>query len=471
VLTLTVSTGCGPVTDQSTIYFNSSSLPSLGPILGTNPSCYNGSTVFTVTNPIGGVTYTWSLNNTNFSITGGAGTDHVTINFNNFVGSAILSVYANDGCVNSPTSTLTITSYGVPATPGTLSGQAYVCVGTYYNYSVNTVSGATSYSWYSNPAGLMFPQTTTVPSANLSCTGIPPGGALVCVTANNACGSSTPRCKGIASALPGTPQNFTGLLYCLCNTTQTYSVNTIAGATYIWDVINANGSVSAGGTSSSPSFSFTFGSNFVSCQITVQAVNSCGAGGIRTSLALHGAPDKPAAISGPTSPCKCSTATYSTSSTCASITSYHWSGSSGMVINSGQGTSTVNVTWPCTGSTGQLVVYATNACGNSANRTLSVTMPCRAANPDEEESVIENYIELLPNPTSNNITLKFNLTNDANVLVNIYDISGRLIIERTEMAQEGENRLLFDLRKLAKGIYYLDAIIGDEKFRNKIVVQ
>jgi hypothetical protein len=142
-----------------------------------------------------------------------------------------------------------------------------------------------------------------------------------------------------------------------------------------------------------------------------------------------------------------------------------------MVINSGQGTSSVSVTWPCTGNTGQINVYATNACGSSGNRTLSVAMPCRTAQSNHDESLSENYIEVLPNPTSGNITLKFNSIDKTNVLVNIYDISGRLIIQQTDMALQGENRFLFDLKGLARGVYYLDAIIGDEKFRNKIIVQ
>ena len=77
-------------------------------------------------------------------------------------------------------------------------------------------------------------------------------------------------------------------------------------------------------------------------------------------------------ISGTTSVCGGSTQTY----TCtATGSSYTWAVPSGWVINSGQGSTSINVTAATGVSSGNISVYATNSCGNSGTVNYAVSAP------------------------------------------------------------------------------------------------
>jgi len=80
-------------------------------------------------------------------------------------------------------------------------------------------------------------------------------------------------------------------------------------------------------------------------------------------------PAVPATIIGPTSPCIGSTQAYSTTFV-EGATSYQWTIPSGWSINSGQGTSSINVT--VGSSSGNVCVRACNSCGCSSFRCKSI---------------------------------------------------------------------------------------------------
>lgn len=100
---------------------------------------------------------------------------------------------------------------------------------------------------------------------------------------------------------------------------------------------------------------FTAGNGFVSI-----TYNSSGS-----------APAQPGTISGPSQACAGSTVTY-TISTVPGATSYSWTVPSGATINSGNGSTSINVTLGTT--SGNVSVVANNSCGSSTAQTLSVTI-------------------------------------------------------------------------------------------------
>jgi hypothetical protein len=80
----------------------------------------------------------------------------------------------------------------------------------------------------------------------------------------------------------------------------------------------------------------------------------------------------PGAISGNTNICELASGTYSISAV-PLATSYTWTVPAGLMINSGQGTTSISVT--ATGTTGgNITVSATNACGTSDSTVLAVTI-------------------------------------------------------------------------------------------------
>ena len=76
-------------------------------------------------------------------------------------------------------------------------------------------------------------------------------------------------------------------------------------------------------------------------------------------------------ITGPVNVCAGSTANYSISSV-SGATSYAWSVPTGAVINSGQGTTSINVTFGST--SGTISVTPSNSCGSSVPANLTVTV-------------------------------------------------------------------------------------------------
>ncbi|MEO5644507.1 MAG: glycine-rich protein [Bacteroidia bacterium] len=86
---------------------------------------------------------------------------------------------------------------------------------------------------------------------------------------------------------------------------------------------------------------------------------------------VQGVPASPTSITGATIFCEGSTTNFSTG-TVAGATSYTWSVPVGSTINSGQGTTAINVTLGT--SSGAISVTADNTCGSSAATTFSITV-------------------------------------------------------------------------------------------------
>jgi hypothetical protein len=96
-----------------------------------------------------------------------------------------------------------------------------------------------------------------------------------------------------------------------------------------------------------------------------------GSGQVMITPGGNGAPPAPGAITGSTNFCEASSASFSISPV-AGATSYTWSVPAGAVINSGQGTTSINVTFGS--SSGTISVTADNVCASSAATTLAVTI-------------------------------------------------------------------------------------------------
>ena len=86
---------------------------------------------------------------------------------------------------------------------------------------------------------------------------------------------------------------------------------------------------------------------------------------------IPGTPPSPSSITGSTAFCAGTTTTFSIS-TVIGATSYTWSVPAGSTINSGQGTTSINVTLGST--SGNISVTANNSCGSSAPTNLAITI-------------------------------------------------------------------------------------------------
>ncbi|MFM7016176.1 MAG: M4 family metallopeptidase [Bacteroidota bacterium] len=266
--TVTDANGCFLI---NTVTLTNSGIPTIGTI-GTLTGTKNGvcpGTIKTYSIPLitNATYYNWTVP-TNATIISGVGTNTIKVQFNSSFTYGTLLVYGSNSCVS--TSTIAATIRSTPATPGTITGPLSNLCSTTANYSINSVLGATSYTWLV-PSGavILSGQGTKAiqvawPSATIS-------NQSLCVTANNACGSSLAKCITV-STLPLKPTKITGpTSVCANQTNLTYSVTAEPGVTYTWGVPTGGSILSGQGTSS---VIVKWGT--ASGSIRVTAINTCG---------------------------------------------------------------------------------------------------------------------------------------------------------------------------------------------------
>ncbi len=267
--------------------------------------------------------------------------------------------------------------------PVTVSGTTGVCrpvngVG----FSVPAQAGV-SYSW-TVPTNVVIAsgQGTNAISANWPSNG---QAGNVCVTASNACNSSQ-ACMNVKlrTAVPSTPSSLKGFSSACRNESLTYSCARVGTADfYTWTPpLNAkiNGS-SSPFTTVDTFVVVTFNANYTGDTLRVQAGN-CKGLSAQKKLKISRrttAPSTPSVISGPAKGVCGGVFNYNVKINNAAVT-YTWRTTvAGALINNQASPVTttdtmVSVTWPVSATGGSLFVKANNACGSSAERSLTIAM-------------------------------------------------------------------------------------------------
>ncbi|MFP4459288.1 MAG: hypothetical protein ACLFSQ_06855 [Candidatus Zixiibacteriota bacterium] len=254
-----------------------------------------------------------------------------------------------------------------PSTPESIDGPSLVCSGEPgTSFSVPPVSGATYYRW-------------TLPSGShiLSGSGTNAIHAIlgsvdgdVSVVAWNECGTSSASTKPITINRPTSPGSITGpSLVCRNQTGVSYNIASVPDATdYSWTVPSGASIVSG---SSTPTITVNFGTS--PGEICVRTENSCGISDPEClAVDMTWTPSTPGAITGITDVCEGATGiTYSIASV-DEATDYTWTLPSGATIASGDGTASIDVDFGT--ASGDICVNASNSCGTSSDRCISVTV-------------------------------------------------------------------------------------------------
>jgi large repetitive protein len=351
-ITVTASNVCGnsPVRSLSV---NGTALPAQpGAITGATSFCANGSANFSISPVSGAASYTWTLPS------GWVGASTGT-SLNPTVGTAggTVSVISNNSCGSSAPRTLIVTVNSVPTQPGTISGTTNVCVGDNQVYSVAPVSGATVFNW-TLPSGWTGTSTTNSITAT-------PGAVSgnISVTAGNICGSSAARTLAVTTnSLPSQPSAITGTASVCSGVSTTYSVTSVSGVTYTWTLPSG-----WSGASTTNTINTIPGSS--GGTLSVVANNLCGASTVRTfSVGAGTVPTQPGSISGNSTVCEGANQVYTVAAV-SGATTYNWVFPSGWTGNST--TNSISVT--AGSANGTLSVTASNTCGNSPARTLSIS--------------------------------------------------------------------------------------------------
>ncbi len=271
---------------------------------------------------------------------------------NPYSGSSTSFIYSysdGNGCSNSASAN--VTSYplpGVSIVPSDVS-----CFGGNDGSATASASGGTpgySYSWNTNPI-----QTTSTAS------GLSGGNYIVTVTDANGC--STLQSQVIAE--PANISSIASVTNTTCGVPNGAIDLSVSGGTgtysYSW---------SPGGSSSQDLTGITGGIY----SVLITDVNGCTNSNSFTVGSSGTAPASPTPVTGNAYVCKGSSGIMYSAAAVSGATSYTWTTPTGASISTGQGTTILTVNFSATQTSGNLCVYASNGCGNSAPvcKTLTV---------------------------------------------------------------------------------------------------
>ncbi|TAH42926.1 MAG: T9SS type A sorting domain-containing protein [Bacteroidetes bacterium] len=277
--------------------------------------------------------------------------------FNQTAGTVVYSVTDNNGCSGSATLTLL-----EPAkVEGVTSAVSTNCGGLDGSASVipSGGDGTYTYLWSDN-------QTTSTAS------GLGTGIYSVTITDGNGCtGTASATVTGVgaqpdpAGSISGAP----GI--CLNSCGLVFTVPPVSGATsYSWTLPQG-----ATGSSTSNSITLCFDNTYSGGFLCVTPENTCGNGDescVNIPIVTI-RPAQPGFIAGNPNPCGPGIYTYSIPPS-ANASNYVWSVTgSGVSILSGQGTNSVQVSFPATFGQCVIGVYASNCIGVTSKRTTTLT--------------------------------------------------------------------------------------------------
>jgi len=341
-----------------------------------------------------------------------------------------------------------------------ISGPSSSCTGVNLTYSIAAVPGAASYNWIVPPGWTINGSTTgTSISVNLQASA---QSGNVSVATVNPCGTSSVRTLAVTvnPVLP-IPGPISGNTSVCASSTQSYSIAAISGATsYTWTVPTGWSFKS----NSPTSISVTAKAGTTGGNIGVTANNACGNSPLRTlAVTVVTVPATPGTISGNSSPCAGSVGTYSITAI-GGASSYSWLVPKGWTINSGQGTISIQVTAGKTGQKGNITITASNACGTSAARTLSVTpatctsIASGGAITSVQSSIVERVVKVSPNPAST--ILRIELSGYAgDVTMQLMNLQGKVFKqERIKTSKPRYAQQQMNVEDIASGTYLLVVI-------------
>lgn len=304
-------------------------------ITGNTTMCANSAQKYSITQPTNATNYTWALPG-GWAFSGKQ--DSLVIN--TIVGSTtgnVQVIASNTGCV-SPAKTLAITTVSAaPVLSGNIVGSLLVCQGVQTTYSINAVTGAT-YLWTKNSG---WTGTSTTNSINITPNGT--SDTLRVVASNGSCNSAEKKVYITVTIPPAIPATVIGATVSCVNSTEIYKITKVTGASYYtwtypagWSpIVNNNDSfiiITAGSTSGPLSVAAVSSGGCPSTPKTSSAV------AVSTTI-----PNPPVSIIGGNGYCTSIAKTFSVTAV-TGATGYEWTVPTGWTINSGQNTTSMNVT-------------------------------------------------------------------------------------------------------------------------------
>jgi hypothetical protein len=427
-----------------------------GAISGATQGCPLTTQTYSIPAIAGATDYIWRTTG-GIAIIGGQGTTSAEMSFPVGFLSGSIFVKAANTCGESREVRINVT--GITKIPGAISGQStLVCANTSKTYSIAPVAGASSYLWSTTGDIALNSANGTEATFDFGPSFV---SGTIEVQAVNACGPSAVRKLTVRSNVPARPGIISGITAGLCADQSTvYSINAVSlASSYLWtwvgdlDVIAGQGSRFA---------TFSAGSGFETGQIIVQAANACGTSPTRV-LNVRSTPLRPGVIAGPgPDVIKGSEDLNYSINPVPSATQYNWSGTNGISISSGNGSTAVSADIPVDFGSGVIQVIAVNACGESLTRVRSLKGVNALPFMRGDATSTAPEISIYPNPTRNKVIVQGSGISE----IHLYDLSGKLLqAHRYQDAYQEEIILNYP-----QGMYIIQVFGAGWNTQHKVVV-
>jgi len=198
IISVTASNACGTGNARTrNVQLNVLSAPAsvTGPVNGL---CGASGVTYTAAAVTGATGYFWTVP-AGATIAAGQGTSSITVNFSGSLTTGAVTVAAQNGCGNGAVRSVTV--IGAPGQPSVITGPSALCANQNYNFSVNTVAGASSYTW-TVPTGFQIVSGQGTKDIVAKAGANPTSGLNISVRASNACGTGAVRSRsGISITL------------------------------------------------------------------------------------------------------------------------------------------------------------------------------------------------------------------------------------------------------------------------------
>lgn len=209
---------------------------------------------------------------------------------------------------------------------------------------------------------------------------------------------------------------------------------------------------------------------FNSGKLTVKGNNICGTG-LPDTLILLGRPVKPRPVTGlrRVFPNQLGLI-YSVPE---DALNHHWIVPPGAVIQSGQGTRSIVVDWGT--SPGTIGVNSYNNCGISPYKFIEITLRGTIASNEAADANVQripkNDALLFPNPSRNNVTVKFSSIKQMNYTIELQNMNGKILMQKNITAAKGVNQYNLDISRYAAGVYLINIKNAESKISLKLTKQ
>jgi len=289
----------------------------------------------------------------------------------------------------------------------------------------------------------------------------------ISVAASNGVGTSALKTLSLTRVLPSAVVTVVGQIGAICggntyNYTMTAALNakeyqiTAPLGSIVTSASNASNTSNVL-TTSNLAFSVALPANFSTLAdktIKIYSKNGVGLSATYKVLTLNPAAPTIPAVNGGTTFTTCANVTFSVADI-VGASSYTWTMANGAVIVSGQGTSTVVVSFAAVTVPSTLLrVKAISNCGVAgADKYISLTnVACFAGNNDTTAK-ISNVSEVYPNPVVDAFTLEMESSKATAAQMQVFTFEGNLLLTKQINLAEGTNQVSESVAELKKGLY------------------